>query len=210
MNNPYFLIEKDFHSPLLWKIYKYMKTLQAGEKAVVEKRITYYFNYNELNIIINNIKKYDEIIFKRYFDEGYGYNGYYMSFYQRALPNYYGSDIQKFCNTIEEYVFFWKSIKLGEIKALEALLYKYSDIVISIADYEAYELGRVPDDDYILFNLRPKEDQLIKFNELFGNINYQLNQRKIALAKYIEKNITNYTNNKRYIEIPNGIISSFV
>ena len=202
----YFLQKSDFHSPLLWKIYKFMKAITHGGRNVLTDRITNFLNEADLNIIVENVKRCASQ-FEEYYKSGTKYKGYETSFNGRLTPFYYGSTLQKHLNAVER-MNLLKGVKPGEIKALEAVLYEFADNIIHIGDAEAFDLGRNVGDRH--FNIRPKGEQLERINKLFCGIGDRIISRKKKLANVIEDNVSNYLTDKRSITVPSGLISSYI
>lgn len=206
---PELLVKSDFSSPLLYKIYKYLRIIHRN--GIVQQTIRSFFTENELTTIVTTLKNcpYDtEFLVK--FENGIHEdkslrNNYNLgNFIERTFVS---SFIQKKMNHIAK-LFYPNKLIDGEIEVLECLFYNYANKVFQPNNDD--ELGY--DGDVVYASFKRKELQLESINKLFSNIGNRIGERrKKIINEVLTKSLfnTDIHGNKIYknIEI---LITSFL
>lgn len=189
MNNyqiPELLERSDFLSPLLYKVYKYLRIIYRN--GLSNYPINSYFNEKELKNIIDTLRKCD-VDFNEKYDSGYCENTSLRSTYNlqnridRTFQPYY---TRKMLNSAEKYINSSKKATKGELDVLECIFYGYAEKVFypnndsELAYVDELGLNR---------SFKKKELQLAMINSLFCNMGNRIqvrrdNTAKELLAKY--------------------------
>ncbi len=208
---PELLTSNDFSSPLLFKLYRYLRIIH---RIGIGPNIRQFFSKNELTNIINTLKNCpDDSEFRDLFKEGVCENKSYRNtanMTNRVDRTFESSFINKHTNQIIK-KFYPNEPTKGEIDTLECLLYKYSSKVFQA--YSREEYGFWDGDGSVNPSFKKKELQLIEMNKLFCNMGNRINNRKETLKNtYLTNSMyrTDATGNKIYEDIPKNEITNYL
>ncbi len=206
---PELLIKDDFLSPLLYKIYKYLRIIHRN--GIVRQPMRSFFTENELITIITTLKNcpYDtEFIVKFengiYEDKNLRSNHNLGNFLERTFVS---SFIQKKINHMAKLIYPNKPTD-GEIEVLQCLFYNYASKVFQPKNDD--ELGY--DGDVVYASFKRKELQLESINRLFSNIGNRICERRNqAINEALTKSLysTDIHGNKIYGNVEQ-LITSFL
>ena len=207
---PELLEKKDFLSPLLYKVYKYLRIIYR--MGVTVNPITYYFTPNELKILVDNLSKCDSD-----FNEKYN-KGYCEDLHQRDRNNlmnrvdrsFVPSFVKRTRNKVEKIISDPSIATQGELDTLECIFYDYAEKVFSPENVD--EIGF--EDEYGLNRkLKKKQYQLDIINSLFCNIGNRIEtNRQKAIQEVIETNMKRTTSNNKVIHelLPSNLITDYL
>ncbi len=203
------LVKDDFSSPLLYKIYKYLRIMHRN--GIVIQPMRRFFTENELITIITTLKNcsYDtEFIVKFengiHEDKNLRSNHNLGNFLERTFVS---SFIQKKINHMAK-KFYPNKTTDGEIEVLECLFYNYANKVFQPKNDD--ELGY--DGDVVYASFKRKELQLESINRLFSNIGNRICERRNqAINEALTKSLysTDIHGNKIYGNVEQ-LITSFL
>lgn len=206
---PELLTKNDFSSPILFKLYKYMRILHRN--GFVKQPIRDFFTERELKTIIDTLRNcQNDSEFTEKFKQGICEDISLSKYIEnrRISRTFKPSFINKNTNEIFKYLFPNKPTE-GEIDVLECLLYNYAIEVFEPTNDS--ELGF--DGEGLSASFKKKELQLAKMNELFCNMGNRLNERKattINNALTTSMYRTDSTGNKIYEDIPTNLVTDFL
>lgn len=209
-NIPELLVEADFSSPLLYKIYKYLRIIHRN--GMVKQPIREFFTENDLMTIIDTLRNcpYDNEFINQ-FRAGVCEN---MSMrnrnntQNRTNREFTRSFIRKNTNEVVKSLYPNQTTD-GEIDVLECLFYNYANQVF--APRNNTELGYNGDGVYASF--KRKELQLEEMNKLFcnmGNRIVDLKEKTINQALDSSMYRTNIQGNKIYEDIPKSLVTDYL
>ncbi len=206
---PELLVKSDFSSPLLYKIYKYLRIIHRN--GIVYQPMRRFFTENELITIITTLKNcpYDTEFIDKFKD------GIYEDKNSRSTHNlgnflertFVSSFIQKKINHMAK-KFYPNKPTDGEIEVLECLFYNYANKVFQPKNDD--ELGY--DGDVVYASFKRKELQLESINRLFSNIGNRITEkRNQAINEALTKSLysTDINGNKIYENVEQ-LITSFL
>lgn len=180
-NQPPELLErKDFISPLLYKIYKYLRIIYR--LGISSSPITSYFTNNELKTIVDNLRNCNSD-FREKYDSGYCENISLRdseNMLNKVHRGFQPSYTQKILNKTEKFITSSNKATQGEINVLECIFYRYAETVFYPTDES--EIGYW-DNDGLTVSFKKKELQLATMNSLFCNIGNRIQSQYINTAK---------------------------
>jgi len=206
---PELLTKNDFSSPILFKLYKYMRILHRN--GIVKQPIRDFFTERELTTIIDTLRNCpNDSEFVEKFKQGICEDKSLRTsdISDRIDRTFKPSFVNKHTNQVVKYLHPNKPTS-GEIDVLECLLFNYSSQVFEPTNDS--ELGF--DGEGLSASFKKKELQLAKMNELFCNMGNRLNERKattINNALTTSMYRTDSTGNKIHEDIPTNLVTDFL
>lgn len=206
---PELLVREDFNSPILYKIYTYLRIIYRI--GIAKTPIREYFTKNELMTIIDTLQNCpSDTEFTEKFKKGICENVSMRdsaNLQNRTERTFNSSFIRKKTNPIIKSLYPNTPID-GEIDVLDCLFYKYASKVFE--PLNDGELGF--DGDGIRASFKKKELQLEAINKLFCNMGNRINKsRNDLINKSLETvHRKDSMGNKIYEDLPKELITSYL
>jgi len=179
-NIPELLVKNDFDSPMLFKIYNYLRIIYRN--GISQKPLTTFFTNSELRTIIDTLRN---CVGDTEFNEKFNL-GYCESISKRDAVNMYNRTERTFgpsftrslLNNAEYYITPSGRVSKGEIEVLECLFFNYAEQVFRPNNID--EVGFV-DEHGVRRDLKKKSLQLETLNKLFCNMGNRIKDNKKAI-----------------------------
>ena len=207
---PALLERQDFVSPLIYKVYKYLRIIYRN--GVSQHPITHYFTQNELVTIVDTLRRCD-VNFNEKYRNGYCENVDKRDrdiFTRTVERNFEPSITKQITNTFET---FFKSPSVatqGELDVLECIFYEYAEEIFYPRSEDELEWR---DDFGLARPFKKTELQLAKISSLFCNMEHDIRMRRDAIIdKAIDANMsrTTFKNVRVREDIPKNLITDYL
>ena len=207
---PELLVRTDFYSPILYKIYTYLRIIHRN--GSVNKSIREYFTNNDLMTIIDTLQNCpDNTEFIDKFKSGTCEDVSKRNrnnMLNRTQREFSSSAFKATTNPIIKSIYPTQPIN-GEIDVLECLFYNYASTVFNPIDNT--ELGY--DGQGVYPSFKRKELQLEEMNKLFCNMGNKINNsRNEAINTALDKSFKRTENNGNVVResLPKQLISDYL
>jgi hypothetical protein len=210
MGPPELLTQQDFISPLLYKVYKYLRIIYRNGVSMFP--LYHYFDKTELYLLVDTLRKTEQD-FNEKFNDGYCENiglRNCANLINRTYRTFEPSTTRKALNYLELCFKSSNKATIGELIILEYIFYHYSEEVFypksdcEVGFYDVYDLTR---------SFKKKEYQLEYMNQLFNNLGNNINRNyTIMVQEVLDTHLKRTTYDKKvvYESIPHQCIIQYL